>query len=74
MLYFHCWQLPTNTDCRTMRRYMIINNNKKEEFFTKPWSLPESLQKVLDRWHLMVPEDEQSHGDGVSRGGLKWQY
>lgn len=33
-----------------------------------------SLQKVLVLWHLMVPLEEQNHGAGESRGGLKWQY
>lgn len=34
----------------------------------------ENLQKVLERWHLMVPVVEQNHGDGDSRGEPKWQY
>lgn len=52
----------------------LLDNRQRREVFSKRCSLAESLQKVLDRWHLMVPEEEQSHGAGVSRGGLKWQY
>lgn len=72
IFHLHWQQLPTHTDCG--RDTAMTHKCRQRHLSAHGAHLRGNLQKVLDRWHLMVPVDEHNHGDGDSRGELKWQY